>query len=260
MKKTLSILLPGLIFILIAPAYVQAQFYRVYGYQTQDADGKELVYWFTMIPSSDRQFNYFGKDVDREGLMAHSVEIEYGLTPRFTVALYADFEHPKNESFRYIMAKAVMAYYRLYEKNMMPVDMAVYVEYKLPRKDFKSSEEIELKIILEKDIGWHSIVLNPTFEKKISGEDVTERIEFVFNGGYYFSKSEKFRPGLEFYTKMGELYDMTPFSSQDNYLFPSFDLFFGKFGQFRWHAGVGVGLTGSADNLIVKSVLSWEFF
>jgi hypothetical protein len=192
--------------------------------------------------------------------MAHSVEIEYGLTPRFTVAMYADFQHPGNEAFRFVMAKAVMAYYRLYEKNMMPVDMAIYFEYKLPRKDFKSSEEVELKLIFEKDLGYHSIILNPTFEKKISGEDITEGVEFVFNGGYYYRKNLVFQPGLEFYTKMGELNDMVAFPRQDNYLFPSFELFFGKFGQFRWHAGVGVGLTNQADNLIVKSVLSWEFF
>ena len=192
--------------------------------------------------------------------MAYSLELEYGITNRLTVALYADFEQPKGESLRYIRAKAVMLYYQLFEKNQMPVDFALYAEYKLPRKGYKESEEIEFKLIMEKDIKFHRIILNPTFEKKISGEDVTEGVEFILNGAYTYTKSLVFQPRLEYYSKMGELIDAHPWGEQKNYIFPSFDLYFGKYGQFRWHAGVGFGITNPADNLIVKSILSWGFF
>ena len=30
-------------------------------------------------------------------------------------------------------------------------------------------------------------------------------------------------------------------------------LVFGKYGQFRWHGGIGFGLTEPADNIIVKA-------
>lgn len=226
---------------------VSGQFFKIYGYLTTEANAKELVYWYSVVPSSDLNYDYFGKDVNREWLMAHSIEIEYGISNKYTVALYADFEHPGGEQFRYIRAKAVAMYYRFFEKNERPVDMAVYAEYILPRKDYKTSEEIELKLILEKDIGFHQVILNPTFEKKISGLDVTEGVEFVINGGYYYRKSLIFQPGLEFYMKMGELIDLNPFQEQNNYIFP-------------WHAGVGFGLTSPADNMVVKSILSWEFF
>jgi hypothetical protein len=103
-------------------------------------------------------------------------------------------------------------------------------------------------------------VLNPTFEKKISGEDVEEGVEFALNGAYAYTKSLTFQPRLEFYSKMGELYDPYPFAEQKNYIFPSFDLFFGSRGQFRWHAGIGFGLTDPTDKMIIKSILSYEFF
>jgi hypothetical protein len=259
MKRPIRRSLPGIL-ILYIPITVSAQFFQVYGYLTPDANEKELVYWNSFIPSSDHSYPFFGDTVSRKGLMAHSLELEYGITNRFTVALYADFEQPRGENFRYIGAKAVMFYYQLFEKNQMPVDMALYAEYKLPRKGYKKSEEIEFKLIMEKDIKFHRLILNPTFEKKISGEDIEEGVEFVLNGAYTYTRSLVFQPKLEYYSKMGELNDMPSYGKQENYIFPSFDLYFGKYGQFRWHAGIGFGLTKPSDNFVIKSILSWGFF
>ena len=113
---------------------------------------------------------------------------------------------------------------------------------------------------MEKDLGFNTIVLNPTFEKKISGPDVEEGVEFALNAGYYYKGSLRMQPGLEYYSKMGELYDITGFSKQDNYIFPAVDLFFGKNLQVNWHLGLGFGITDPTDNMIIKSILSFEFF
>ena len=247
------------IFLLMFFQNANSQFYQVYGYTTLDANEKELVIWNTFIPSSDHDYSFFGETAPRAGLMAHSLELEYGITRNFTVAIYADFEQPKGHDLKWIRTKAVAVYYSIREKNLLPVDLAIYGEYKLPRKGYKDYEEIEIKLIMEKDLGSHQIVLNPTVEKKISGEDVTEGVEFVLNGAYTYTKSLVFQPRLEYYSKMGELYDLPGFSEQKHYIFPSFNLFLGKHKKIRWHAGVGIGLTDPSDNIIIKSILSWEF-
>jgi hypothetical protein len=259
MKRTLALLNTGILLV-ISAATIHGQFYKVYGYQTAEANEKELVYWTSFIPSSDHSYAFFGDTVERKGLFAHSLEIEYGITNNFTVALYADFEQPRGNSLRWVRTKAVALYYQLFEKNLLPVDLALYAEYKLPRKEYKSSEEIEFKLIMEKDIKFHRVILNPTFEKKISGEDVAEGLEFALNGAYTYTGNLTFQPRLEYYSKIGELIDPHSFKEQKHYIFPSFDLYFGKYGQFCWHAGVGLGLTDPADNIIVKSILSWGFF
>jgi hypothetical protein len=258
-RKTIGFIVSGVLLLSLSGT-LHAQFYQVYGYTTPDANEKELVYWTTYIPSSDQSYAYFGDTVSRQGMFAHSLELEYGITNNLTVAIYFDFEDPKGQDFKWVRTKAVMLYYQLFEKNLLPVDLALYAEYKLPRKRYKTSEEIEFKLIMEKDIKFHRFILNPTFEKKISGEDVSEGVEFILNGAYTFLKNPTFQPRIEYYSKMGELYDMPSYSEQKNYIFPSFDLFFGKYGQFRWHAGVGFGLTNPADNVILKSILSWGFF
>lgn len=258
--KNLNKIILFSILLLGTSSMAMAQFYQVYGYTTLDPSEKEFVYWTSYIPSSDHDYSFFGEDVSRKGLFAHSLEFEYGLSPNYTVAFYMDFEQPAGNDFRWIRTKAVMMHYSLFEKGQLPVDLALYAEYKLPRKGYKIAEEIEIKLIMEKDLGSHRFILNPTFEKKISGPDIEEGVEFILNGSYSFLRSSKFNPKLEYYSKMGELYDMNIFNDQKNYIFPSFDLFFGKYAQFRWHAGVGFGLTDPADNVIIKSILSWEFF
>lgn len=258
-RKTLRCL-AILLLVLGISTSVKAQFYQVYGYLTAEANEKELVYWTSYIPSSDQSYSFFGDTVSRQGMFAHSIELEYGITNKFTVALYADFEKPKGSDLRWVRTKAVALYYQLFEKNLLPIDLALYAEYKLPRKGYKNSEEIEFKIIMEKDIKAHRIILNPTFEKKISGDDVTEGVEFIFNAAYMYTGNLNFQPRLEYYSKIGELYDPHSYGEQNNYIFPSFDLYFGKYGQFRWHAGVGFGITNPADNIIIKSILAWGFF
>lgn len=259
MKKLAKMLALSMLLVGVA-TQARAQFFQVYGYTTLDANEKELVMWNSYIPVSEQTYSFFGEDVGRGGLLAHSLEVEYGITSNFTVALYADFEQPRGEQLKFIRAKAVAIYYSFLEKGMLPVDLAIYGEYKLPKKGYKDYEELEFKLIMEKDLGFHQLVLNPTFEKKISGPDVGEPIEFALNGAYTFTKSLVFQPRLEYYSKMGAMYDMPGLAEQKHYIFPSFDVFFGKYSQFRWHAGVGFGLTGQADDLIIKSILSWEFF
>jgi hypothetical protein len=236
-----------------------SQFYRIYPYMTAEAGEKELVYWLSAI-HSDHQYEFFGEEVDRNGLTAHSIELEYGLSNKWTVGLYLDYEQPAGKPLKHVKTKALMFHGRFWEKGERPVDLGLYVEYILPRKGYKESEEIEIKWILEKDWGFHTFVLNPTFEKKISGPDVVERVEFALNGGWYYKKMEGIQPGLELYSKMGELYDMHPLNESKVYLFPTLDVTFGKKGRIIWHTGAGFGLTRPADNFVFKSILAIGFF
>lgn len=247
-----------LIFLLF-PLISSAQFFKVYPYMTPEAGEKELVYWFSAV-GSDHQYSFFDKQVERNGLFAHSLEFEYGLSNKWTAGLYLDFEQPRGEKLRHIKTKALMFHGRFWEKGERPVDLGLYVEYILPRKGYKNAEQIEIKWILEKDYGFHTFILNPTFEKNISGPDVDEGVEFALNGGWYLKKYDRIQPGIEFYSKMGELYDLKPCEQTKTYIFPAVDIIMGRHGRIIWHTGAGFGLTNPADNFVFKSILSIGFF
>lgn len=245
--------------ILLSPLLCSAQFYRIYQYQTAEAGEKEAVYWFSAI-NSDHRYSFFGDEVDRNGLTAHSLEMEYGLSNKWTVGFYLDFEQPEGQNLRHVRSKALMAHGRFWEKGERPIDLGFYAEYKLPRKGYSDSEELEFIIIMEKDYGFHTFVLNPVFEKKISGPDVVEGVECAINGGYYYKKSPSIQPGIEIFSKIGELKDPHDFKTTKTYLFPSVYVTLGKKGRIIWHTGLGFGLTDPADNMVFKSILSVGFF
>jgi len=242
---------------------LHAQLYKVYGYQPAEAGEIEFVIWNSYIPSSDVSYNFFGRELDRKGLFAHSLELEYGLSNKFGIAVYFDFEDPKDGNLRYVRTKALMAHYAFFEKGSRPLDIAIYIEYIINNKDYKDYEELEIRLILEKDIGAFRVDFNPIFEKKTSGSKAEEGLEFNYALGIYYSNNEEgifssknlmIQPGIEFYGKMGELSDFKSFREQRHYIFPTLDFFIGK--RLRWHTGVGFGLTDASDKITVKSILS----
>jgi hypothetical protein len=192
------------------------------------------------------------------------LELEYGLSNRWGIALYADFEDPKGGSFKHVKTKALMAHYAFFEKGSRPLDLAIYLEYIFPNKNYKDYEEFEMRLILEKDVGLFRIDLNPIFEKKTSGSKVDHGVEFNYacglyylnNGeGIYFSKGLMIQPGIEFYGKMGQLADLKSWGDQQHYIFPVVDLEIGA--RLHWHTGVGFGLTEASDKVTIKSIVSY---
>lgn len=144
--KKISIIV--IIFIISFQA-LHAQLYKVYGYQPAEAGELEFVIWNSYIPSSDVSYNFFGNDLGRKGLFAHSLELEYGLSNKFGIAAYLDFEDPRGSSLRHVRTKAIMAHYAFFEKGSRPLDIAIYLEYIINNKDYKDYEELEVRLILE---------------------------------------------------------------------------------------------------------------
>jgi hypothetical protein len=243
---------------------LHAQLYKVYGYQPAEAGELEFVLWNSYIPSSNLSYNFFGKTLDRKGLLAHSLELEYGLSNKFGIAAYLDFEDPKGGSLKQVRTKAIMAHYAFFEKGSRPLDIAIYLEYIINNKAYKDYEELEIRLILEKDIGNFRIDFNPIFEKKTSGSKAGEGLEFNYALGIYYSPNEEgilssknliIQPGIEFYGKMGEISDFKPLKGQRHYIFPTLDFYIGK--RLHWQTGVGFGLTEASDDITIKSILSF---
>lgn len=262
-------LTPSVLLALAISSPLQAQFYKVYPYGTADAGAIEVSYWTTAVPKTDAGIEFFGPELPREGLWAHSVELEYGLSHSLTVGYYADFLDPADGEFRYVRSKFLMRY-RFADKHVLPIDIAFYGEYIIPDYNFQDSEVFEVRLILEKDIGPFTLDLNPKFEKKTSGRDVGEGTEFGYSAGLYYENaglglitttSFYIRPGIEFYGGMGMFSAPTALDTHPHYVFPTLDLYFPRWGTWamHWHAGAGFGLTGVSDDLIVKSILTAEF-
>ena len=235
----------------------QARDFKVYPYKTPSEGEVELVYWWDYFIKSDQTYDYFGDVLNKEGLQRHSLEIEYGLTDHWTVSAYADFEKPKDGDFKYVQARAVVTRYRFFEQGERFLDGAIYVEYYLPYQRYRDGEKVETRVILQKDLGPVSVILNPIFDKKISGTDVNEGMEFEYAAGLYVRATSWLTPGLEFYGEMGELSDLKPKDEQEHFIFPRLGFKFGH--RVNLDVGYGFGLTEDSDGQVIKTILELEF-
>lgn len=232
--------------------------FKTYGYKTLDQGEVELVYWTGYAIDSENKMKFFGKEVDRKGLWNHLLEIEYGLTDRWTVAAYLDYLQPEGEDLKLVQGHFVGVRYNLFKDNERFFNSTFYVEYYLPRKGYlgENKERVEARIIMQKDIGDTVIKLNPKLEKVVSGPDVTEGMEFEYAASVYQEFTPKFEAGLEFYGTMGEFSSIKPYDEQTHYIMPAFETKLMK--GLAWNVGVGFGMTELSDKVVLKSILEWE--
>lgn len=234
-----------------------ARYFKVYGYKTPSQGEMELVYWTNYVAKGSGDITYFGRTVDEDGLWRHTFEVEYGLTDRWTVAFYADFEQPSGEDLEYIQSRAVFLRYRLFERGERFFDPALYMEYYLPYQKYSEDEKLEARLILEKSAGPVNVRLNPIFDKILSGHDVEEGLEFEYGLGFYLEEVEGITPGVEFFGELGQIGDFKKLDDQEHLAFGTLKLELPMHLEFE--TGVGFGMTNHSDDVVVKGIFSYEY-
>jgi hypothetical protein len=243
MNKTIHFI-AAIIFVAgsFSTAQAQENFYRVYQFETPFKGHLELTQWTTYIANSDESYEHFGKYLSRDQLLATSIEAEYGVTDHFVLAGYADFDDPKNGHFNYTQSR-IEARYRFAERFDYFVNTAVYLEYYFPNQSYSNSQELEARLILDKDIEDFRIAVNPTLSKYINGDE-DQSWQPAVSAGFYYRRGKVIQPGVEYYEN---------FHEKSIELFPTLDVNIS--GAVQWHLGAGFGVHGPSDDLILKSIL-----
>ena len=186
-------------------------------------------------------------------------ELTYGLTDRIEAAAYLTFAEPGGHGFWWAGNKFHLRG-MLSKHATLPVDLGWYAAFewhKTPQFD-NADLILELKPILEKDLGRLSLVANPVFEKVLLGRGHDQGLAFGYRNGVYFKWAEWFSPGVEFYGGIGLIDDNDPLSRQQHYIFPVIqgELLEG----LEYSLGPGFGLTRRSDHVIMKFNLALERF
>ena len=222
--------------------FAQDEYYRVYQFETPYKGHLELTNWTSVVgKSSDNSYDHYGKTYPRNGLLATSLEAEYGLTDHFVIAGYADFDDPKNGHFNYARSR-VEARYRFGERFDHWVNTMVYVEYYFPNQSYSNSQELEARLILDKDIEDFRIVVNPMISKYVNGDE-DQSWQPSVSAGLYYRRGKTIQPGVEYYQN---------FHEHSASLFPVIDINIG--GSIIWNLGAGFGIHNPADKLFFKSI------
>ena len=139
-----------------------------------------------------------------------------------------------------------------------PVGLSLSTEFGYQRALFSPDTwTLEIRPIIDKQIGRLYLDFNPTFDRSFHGPSVGDGLVFSPNvkAGWNFTK--KIQGGFEYYGAVGPLNGLFTIRDQEHQIYPAIDVDFGP--QWEFNFGVGVGMTQSTDHLIVKMILGRRF-
>ena len=211
---------------------------RAYEYMTQPQGNLELEIWNDVEAPKDGGFD--------AAVVTSRVELEYGITDHWDMALYHVFQQEPGASFKFDSWR-LETRYRLFEQNVLPVDIILYLEAERP-VDFSAPWEIEEKVILEKTFGRFALVGNIVGEQKPG--HAGQGYAWEFDVGARYEVVPQLRLAAEFWTIRETVGGNT---EATYFLGPSISWATGKF-WLQLGAGFGLG-DESSGSTFVRSVL-----
>jgi hypothetical protein len=217
-------------------------FVRAYEYATQPKGNLEVEVWNDVFAPKPGGFGA----ADTE----HRVELEYGLTDHWDVALYHVFAQPHGAALRFDSWRTETRY-RLAEKDAWPIDVMLYFELERPA-DFAAPWEAEEKLILAKDVGNFGFVANLVAAQKLlhAGDGHAYEIDL----GARYEVSPALRLGVEGWTIQETVRGATHGAW---FLGPSISVATAKI-WIQLGAGFGLGIGDGDATAQVRSVLGFN--
>lgn len=186
-----------------------------------------------------------------------TVEITHGLSDWFEVGFYIFTSARSGQGWQWV-GDHIRPRFRIPEKWHWPVGVSLSNEVGYQRRQFSTDTWTwEMRPIVDQKVGRWYWSFNPTFDKSIHG--LSQSQGFVFSPNFKFSYdfTPKIAGGLEYYGSVGPATDFLPIHQQQHQIFPAIDLNLAP--QWEVNFGLGVGLTGSTDHLILKGIVGYRF-
>lgn len=228
---------------------------QVYGSETVPS-GRTMVELhnnYTVSGSKDR----VGSVLPTNGAWHETVEITQGWNSWFETGFYIFTSIPRQEGWQWV-GDHIRPRVRVPELWHWPVGASLSVEFGYQRPAFSQDTwSLEVRPIIDKQIGPWYLSFNPTLDRAFHGPGVTQGVSFSPNFKAGYDITHRINAGLEYYGALGPITGFDPFHDQQQQILPAFDLNLGP--NWEFNAGVGIGVTHSTDHLIVKMILGRRF-
>jgi len=115
----------------------------------------------------------------------------------------------------------------------------------------------EIRPIIDKAIDRWYFAFNPALERTWHGPDVGQGLAFAPAAKVSYDVTKQVSGGIEYYADYGAFAQFDSFHQQQQQFFAVTDLNVSP--KWEINFGVGIGVTGSTDHLIVKGILGRHF-
>jgi hypothetical protein len=186
-----------------------------------------------------------------------TLEITHGFSEWFECGFYLFTSARPGDGYQ-IVGSHVRPRIAVPERFHLPVGLSLSQEFGYQRREFSAATSTwELRPIVDQKIGRLYWSVNPALERTLTGEGSGEGFEFAPNAMVTYDVTPRVSAGLEFYGGFGPLHDLQPWRSGAQQLFPAINVDFGP--DWEFNAAVGVGVTDSADRLLMKVIVGRRF-
>lgn len=186
-----------------------------------------------------------------------TLEITHGFTPWFETGFYIFTSIQPKHGWEWV-GDHIRPRIRVPESWQVPVGLSLSLEAGYQQRAFSTDTwTLEIRPILDKQLGPWYLSFNPVFERSLQGASVSRGFEFSPNVKASYDVTSLVTAGLEYYGGIGPVTAFDPVKQQQHLLFPALDLNLGPRWEFNF--GVGFGLTPSTDRLLLKLILGYRF-
>lgn len=186
-----------------------------------------------------------------------TLELTQGITPWFEVGGYVFTSIRSGQGWEWV-GDHIRPRVRVPEDWHWPVGVSLSLEGGYtPRNYSEDTWTLEIRPIIDKQLGHWYFAFNPAFEKSFQGNNSAKGFEFAPNIKVSYDVTKVVTLGVEYYGSFGPVRRFDNLRNDEQYIFPALDLNFSPDWEFNF--GVGFGLTRSSDNLIVKMIIGRRF-
>jgi hypothetical protein len=200
----------------------------------------------------------FDSDKSKNAIQEHQFSVGYTFTDFWASEVYfAEFERGPGQPLDYT-ANEFENIFQFWPQGKYWLDAGMLASYHLADKK-DSADSIELKLLLQKDIGMFTTVVNVGGEREVGnlatgGNDLASAVNTRYRLSPYF------QPGIEWQADYGTLRERNNFSQQEHYLGP---VVYGEFPYLtglKYEVGYFAGISDAAANTAMRLKLEYEMY
>lgn len=186
-----------------------------------------------------------------------TLEVTHGFTSWFETGFYVFTSIQPGEGWEWV-GDHIRPRVRVPGSWEWPVGLSLSTEIGYQRRSFSEDTWTwELRPIIDKQWGAFYVAFNPAVEKSLHGENSSAGFAFAPSVKLGYDLTKVVTIGVEYYASLGLIGHFDKWSGQQHQIFPTIDLNFSPDWEFNF--GVGIGLTRSTDDLLVKLILGRRF-
>ena len=139
----------------------------------------------------------------------------------------------------------------------MPVKFGLTAEFSFQRLAFEeSSRTLELRPIIEGNVGPLQIDVNPSVETALDGQRGNKGWSFEPSVRFGLNRWGRINPAVEYFGALGSVSGALPTEKEVHQIYPGFDWKVAR--RLQWNFGVGVGMTPAGNRLVYKTILQFK--